>query len=50
LRPTTGLTINARLDTKSYPLGVKISKVAFAALNLNPDRFHGDWNYAISPR
>jgi len=46
----TGLTINARLDTKSYPLGVKISKAAFAALNLKLDRFHGDWNYAISPR
>jgi hypothetical protein len=46
----TGLTIHARLDAKSYPLGVKISKAAFAALNLRLDRFHGDWNYAISPR
>jgi hypothetical protein len=45
-----GLTIHARLDTKSYPTGVKISKAAFAALNLSLDRFHGDWNYAIAPR
>jgi hypothetical protein len=47
---TTGLTINARLDTKTYPLGVKISKAAFAALNLTLDGFHGEWNYAVSPR
>jgi hypothetical protein len=46
----TGLTIHARLDAKSYPLGVKISNAAFAALNLDLDCFHGDWNYAISPR
>jgi hypothetical protein len=46
----TGLTIHARLDTKSYPLGVKVSKAVFTSLNLQPNRFHGDWNYAVSPR
>jgi hypothetical protein len=37
-----GLTIYARLDTKSYPLGVKVSKTVFASLNIEPNRFHGD--------
>lgn len=37
-----GLTIYARLDTKSYPLGVKVSKTVFASLNIEPNRCHGD--------
>jgi transposase len=44
-----GLTIQARLDTKTYPLGVKISKAIFDSLNIEPNPFHGDWNYSISP-
>jgi len=47
---TTGLTIHARLDTKTYPLGVKVSNAIFASLNIEPNHFHGDWNYAVSPR
>jgi transposase len=46
---TTGLTIHARLDTKSYPTGVKISDTTFGSLNITPNQFHGDWNYAIAP-
>jgi hypothetical protein len=45
-----GLRVRSELDTRSYPLGVKISDEDFATLLLTPDRFHGDWNYVITPR
>jgi hypothetical protein len=44
-----GLTIKAKLDTRSYPTGIKVSKDDFETLNLTLDRFHGDWNYVITP-
>lgn len=45
-----GLRIRARLDTGSYPLGVKISDEEIEQLNMKPARFHGEWNYRILPR
>ena len=47
-RTRTGLTIEARLDTHSYPLQLKVNDDEFNAINLKPDRFHGDWNYIIN--
>jgi hypothetical protein len=44
---TTGLKIKAALDTRSYDTEVAVSDEQFAAINLKPSRFHGDWNYAI---
>ncbi|MFH1915933.1 MAG: ISAzo13 family transposase [Nanoarchaeota archaeon] len=46
---TTGLKVYARLDTKKYPKGVKISDNQFATINLFPEKFHGEWNYTIKP-
>ena len=46
---TTGLRVRSRLDTQSYPAGLKVSRQAVDALALRPDSFHGDWNYTISP-
>ncbi|HSL72375.1 MAG TPA: ISAzo13 family transposase [Longimicrobiales bacterium] len=46
---TTGLRVRSRLDTRSYPAGVKVSRQAVDALALRPDAFHGDWNYTILP-
>jgi hypothetical protein len=46
---TTGLRVRSRLDTKSYPAGLKVSRQAVDALVLRPDSFHGDWNYTILP-
>ena len=48
-RTETGLHIKARLDRRSYENGVKVSKDAFATINLSALPFHGDWNYKISP-
>ena len=45
-----GLVVRARLDRRRYPLGKKISKKELAALNIERDTFHGDWNYVIRPR
>ena len=46
---TTGLRVRSRLDTQSYPAGVKVSRHAMDALALRPESFHGDWNYTILP-
>ena len=45
-----GLTIRAELDDNEYPTGIKVSDEEMAALNIERDEFHGDWNYTISPR
>ena len=45
-----GLTIRAEIDASSYPAGQKISDETLALVNLQPDPFHGEWNYAIRSR
>ena len=44
-----GLSIRSELDGNEYPLGVKVSDARMAALSLRRDKFHGDWNYMLSP-
>jgi len=46
---TTGLRVRSRLDTKSYPSGLKVTRAEIEAVKLRPDPFHGDWNYTILP-
>jgi transposase len=46
----TGLRVQSQLDTGEYPKGIKVSKQEFAAIQLHPDTFHGEWNYVITPR
>lgn len=46
---TTGLTIQAEVDTTKYPTGIKVSEEQLSTIQLKPDRFHGDWNYLITP-
>jgi len=48
-RTAKGLSIQAELDTNAYPTGIKVSATDFAAVNLDRDDFHGDWNYTIRP-
>ena len=45
-----GLTVQCTLDTTSYPTGRKVSDEQMATLSIQPDAFHGEWNYTISPR
>ena len=48
----TGLTVHAEVDTNAYPRGVKVSDAEMAAIRpqIEPDPFHGDWNYTLRPR
>ena len=46
----TGLRVQSQLDTGKYPKGIKVGKREFAAIQMHPDPFHGEWNYVISPR
>ena len=45
----TGLTVESDLDTHSYPKGVTPTEEEMAALRLERDVFHGEWNYTILP-
>ena len=47
---TTGLAVKSKLDTNTYPAGVKVSDRQMAELQLRRDQFHGDWNYSLLPR
>ena len=46
----SGLRIKAELDPGAYPTGIEVSDEELAAVRLRAARFHGDWNYMISPR
>lgn len=45
-----GLVVRARLDRRKYPTGKRVPAKEFKKLNVEPDRWHGDWNYVIRPR
>ena len=49
----TGLTIDAELDTHSYPKGIKIPDHDMKTLEttgiLTRHDFHGEWNYSLIP-
>jgi len=44
-----GLKVTCRLDHRKYPTGRKVSDHEMKLVNLTRDKFHGDWNYLISP-
>jgi hypothetical protein len=44
-----GLKIKSGLDTKRYPLKVRVSKAEFESVRIARNEFHGEWNYVISP-
>ncbi len=46
----TGLEVYARLDQGSYAKDIKVSNAELAAVNLNGQSFHPEWNYTIKPR
>ena len=46
---TKGLKISARLDENQYEPGKKISDEMINELKLKNAKFHGEWNYKISP-
>jgi len=45
-----GLHIEAELDSDAYDTGVKVTDEELAAVQMEKDTFHGEWNYTISPK
>ena len=45
----TGLKVHCELDPNEYPKGVTVSDEEMAALNIERDAFHGEWNYTLKP-
>jgi len=45
----SGLTVKARLDRRRYRTKVKVPNAVMRGLALKPARFHGEWNYKITP-
>ena len=48
-RTRTGLTVEAQLDTGSYPLGIAVPREQLQALPIQAHAQHGEWNYTIAP-
>jgi hypothetical protein len=46
----TGLTVKSKIDTNFYEKGLKVSDQQMAELQLQREKFHGDWNYRLLPR
>ncbi len=45
-----GLKVICRLDRRKYSVGCKVSDKEIASINMQPAKFHGEWNYVIQPR
>jgi hypothetical protein len=45
----TGLEVKAQIDKKRYPVKLKVSDEEMKMVNITPHKFHGEWNYSISP-
>ncbi len=51
-RTTTakGLKVTCRLDRRKYPTGRKVTDEEMEHINVERNKFHGDWNYIIKPK
>jgi hypothetical protein len=47
---STGLVVRAELDPVPYQKGIVVSDEELAAVRITRAKFHGEWNYTISPR
>ena len=45
----TGLKVQCRLDDKAYPKGIKITDAELGKVRIKRGKFHGEWNYLITP-
>jgi hypothetical protein len=45
----SGLMVKAALDTNRYQIKLKVSDEELAQVRMQPQPFHGEWNYIISP-
>jgi hypothetical protein len=40
-----GLKVTCRLDRRKYPIGREVTKEQMKQVNLDRNKFHGEWNY-----
>ena len=45
----TGLRVKSHVDTRTYAKGRRITDAQLAEVHLEPNAFHGEWNYTIHP-
>jgi len=48
-RTDTGLEIQAALDEREYPTGIKVTDKELSEVRIRRNEFHGEWNYTILP-
>jgi transposase len=46
----TGLIVSSQLDETEYKKGVQITDKQMSEINIENDKFHGEWNYTIKPQ
>lgn len=46
---SAGLKIEADLDKRRYPKGIKVTDEEMSRLHIERADFHGEWNYSIKP-
>ena len=46
----TGLDVRSELDDSCYKKGRKVTDAEMSSIKLRRHRFHGEWNYTISPQ
>ena len=46
----TGLVVRAALDSRQYETGIEVTDEELEHLRFTPAKFHGDWNYSITPK
>jgi hypothetical protein len=44
-----GLKVTCRLDRRKYPIGREVTNAQMRSINLERNKFHGEWNYKIRP-
>ena len=49
-RTEAGLTVECVLDNNTYRTKIKVAKEEYKAINVKKHKFHGEWNYTISPQ
>ena len=45
-----GLKVTCKLDRRKYPTGRKVSDEEMKCVNVQRNKFHGEWNYEIKPQ
>ena len=45
----SGLAVRSEIDKAQYPKGMSVSDADLAAIKIERNEFHGEWNYCIRP-